>query len=95
MTKSNKVPMVVTTLHRGVFFGYGVPTEKKIIKLDEAQMCIYWSADIKGVMGLSASGPSKSCKIGPIVPSITLQDVTAIFECSKESEKRWKEQPWG
>ena len=94
MGKLNEVPMVVTTVHKGVFFGYAVPTEEKVIKLQNAQMCIYWSSDVKGVLGLAGGGPTKSCKIGPEIPSITLQDVTAIMECSKEAEKKWHEKPW-
>lgn len=88
------IPMVVTTLHKGVFFGYGELSNEKTIKLNDAQMCIYWSSDVKGVLGLAASGPTKSCKVGPSVPSITLQDVTAITECSKDAEKAWKSEPW-
>ena len=91
----NLIPLVVTTAHRGVFFGYGTPTENKTIRLTEAQMCVYWSADIHGVVGLASSGPSKSCKIGPPAPAITLQDVTSVMEASKEAEAAWKGQPWG
>ena len=94
MTKSKEVALLVTTLHRGVFFGYGVSSDEKTITLKKAQMCVYWSADVKGVLGLASTGPSGSCRIGPAVPSITLQNVTAITECSEEAEKAWHEQPW-
>lgn len=87
-------PLVVTTLHRGVFFGYGKPTENKTIRLEQAQMCVYWSADIRGVVGLASTGPSKSCKIGPPAPAITLHDITSIMEASKEAEAAWTKQPW-
>ena len=89
-----KKALVVTTSHRGVFFGYGIPTTKKIIRLTKARMCVYWSSDIKGVLGLAETGPSKNCKIGPSVPAITLQDVTSVMEASKEAEKNWGLGPW-
>lgn len=93
MNKNDKF-LVVTTSHRGVFAGYGKPTTNKIIRLENVRMCIYWSADCKGIVGLAATGPTKSCKIGPAAPAITIQDVTAVFEASKEAEALWNSQPW-
>jgi len=58
------VPLVVTTAHKGVFFGYGIPTDQPTIRIEQARMCVYWSADVKSVLGLAASGPSKTCKVG-------------------------------
>jgi hypothetical protein len=94
MSKTNDVPLIVTTQHRGVFFGFGKPSENKTIRLTNAQMCVYWSADVKGVLGLASTGPTKSCRIGPAVPAITLQDVTSITEASEEAAKAWASQPW-
>jgi hypothetical protein len=78
----NQKPLLVTTEHKGVFFGYGQPTTEKIITLHDARMCVYWSADVHGVVGLAAKGPTAGCKVGPACPSITLQGVTAVMECS-------------
>lgn len=89
-----KIPLVITTAHKGVFFGYGVPTQNKTIRVEQAQMCVYWSTDVHGVVGLAANGPTTSCKVGPPAPAMTLQDVTSVMECSKEAETRWKTQPW-
>jgi hypothetical protein len=88
------VPLVVTTKHRGVFFGYGRVSDAQIIRLEQARMCVYWAADVKSVVGLAANGPSKGCKIGPAAPAITLQEVTSVMECSKEAEGAWNAQPW-
>lgn len=92
--KQKKQALVVTTDKKGVFFGYATPTTNTTIRLEEAQMCVYWSADIHGVLGLAASGPSKDCKIGPPVPAITLQGVTSVIEASPKAEEAWKRQPW-
>lgn len=86
--------LMVTTEHRGVFFGYGEPTTEKTIRLERARMCIYWPTENKGVLGLAAMGPVKGSKIGPAVPAITLQGVTAITEVGEEAVKRWESQPW-
>jgi hypothetical protein len=88
------VPLLVTTTHKGVFFGYGTPTTESEIRLEQAQMCIYWSADVKGVLGLASTGPTKNCKIGPVVPAITLRDVTSVVEASEEAATAWSKQPW-
>lgn len=92
--KNKKQPLVVTTAHRGVFFGYAEPTTEKIIKLEHARMCVYWSNDVKGVVGLASVGPSEECRIGPAAPAITLQDITSIMEVTPEAEAKWNQQPW-
>lgn len=58
MKKENKVkkqerPVIVTTEHRGVFFGYATNTDGETIDLKRARLCVYWSADVKGFMGLA------------------------------------------
>lgn len=90
-------PVVVTTEHRGVFFGNlvnGQDAEAKVLTITDAQMCVYWSADVRGVLGLAATGPSKSCRVTPAVPKITLQGVTAVVDVSDEAVTAWRERPW-
>jgi hypothetical protein len=90
-TKTNLIPVLVTTEHKGVFFGYGeagIPADR-VVRIERARMCIYWSADVGGVLGLAASGPSSNCKIGPAVPAITLQAVTSVVEASPEAAAKW------
>jgi len=86
-------PVLVTTEHRGVFFGR-VPAEadlsSKVLVLEGARMCLYWSADVNGVFGLAVVGPNKSCRLSdPLTGQLTLQDVTAVAEVSKEAAKQW------
>jgi len=96
-SKSKGKFCVVTTEHKGVFAGYlngAQDTDAKTISLTEAQMCVYWTSDIGGVLGLASSGPSKSCRVGPAVPKITLQGVTAVIDATKEAETAWQRKPW-
>ena len=87
-------PVLVTTIHRGVFFGYldGAPGET--VTLRQARNCLYWSDDVRGFMGLAASGPSKSCRVGPAVPELTLMGVTSIVGCTAAAAEAWEAQPW-
>lgn len=94
MKTKEPIALVVTTEHKGVFFGYGTPTTKKTIRLTEAQMCVYWGSDVKGVVGLASTGPKPGCRIGPPAPAITLQGVTSIMEVSDEAAKAWRRQVW-
>lgn len=91
---NNLKPLLITTAHRGVFFGYGEPTDQKIIRIERARMCVYWSSECKGVMGLASTGPTKNCKIGPEVPAIILQEVTAVTEVSEVAAKEWEKGFW-
>ena len=86
-------PVLVTTAHRGVFFGYAEVTDGSTIKLTRARNCVYWSADVKGFLGLAANGPSASCRVGPAA-DIELRDVTSVSEVSDEATKRWESHPW-
>ena len=85
---------MVTTAHRGVFFGYGVPSDGPTITLKRARMCVYWSAEVKGVLGLAVTGPIKDSKIGPAAPEITLRDVTAVTVCTPAAVAAWEKAPW-
>jgi hypothetical protein len=86
-------PVVVTTAHRGVFFGYADDTDGETIALKKARLCVYWSQELRGFMGLASSGPNKNCKIGPAA-DITLRNITSVLECSSDAEKAWNEGPW-
>ncbi len=85
--------VVVTTQHRGVFFGYATDTAGAIIALRAARNCLCWSSDVKGFMGLAATGPSKSCRVGPAV-DIELRDITSVIACTPEAEQAWEQAPW-
>lgn len=91
--KAQERPVLVTTEHRGVFFGYATATDGEQLSLKRARNCVYWSSDVKGFMGLAANGPSKACRIGPAA-DITLRNITAVLEVSAEAAKKWEAAPW-
>ena len=85
--------VIVTTKHRGVFFGHADDTSGSTIKLKDARCAIYWSHETKGFMGLAADGPGCKCRIGAKA-DIELRDVTAVLECTPEAVARWDAAPW-
>ncbi len=94
MSTQGLQPLVVTTLHRGVFFGYGIPTNESTIRLERARMCVYWPAEQRGIVGLAADGPRPGAKIGPAAPAITLRDVTGVMEATDTAAQAWERAPW-
>ena len=94
--KSEKAgrPVLVTTSHRGVFFGYLDGEAAEVITIRQARNCLYWSADVRGFLGLASSGPSSTCRVGPAVPELTLIGVTAVVECTEVAVKAWEGAPW-
>lgn len=85
--------VLVTTAHRGVFFGYANKTAGDTITLRAARLCVYWTSDLRGFMGLAANGPGQGCKIGPAA-DIELRDITAVVAVTPEAEKKWNAAPW-
>jgi hypothetical protein len=92
------MPVVVTTSHRGVFFGLLADQQTRawtgVVTLTAAQMCVEWSADVQGVLGLAATGPSAGCKVTRPVPLLTVSDVTAVATTTAEAAAAWTARPW-
>lgn len=86
-------PVIVTTQHRGVFFGYATDVDGAIINLRAARNCLYWPAENKGFMGLASMGPVKGARVGPAA-DIALRDITSVMQCSDDAVKAWENAPW-
>lgn len=88
-----EVAVLVTTLHRGVFFGYTTDTQGAIIKLRNARNCLYWPAENKGFMGLANMGPVMGARVGPAA-DIELRDITSVALCTDVAVAAWESAPW-
>lgn len=86
--------VVVTTIHRGVFFGELIEEKDDVVKLAEARNCVYWPDETRGFLGLASAGPPEGSKVGPAAPSITLRGVTSISECTVVAAAAWELGPW-
>lgn len=93
MAKTKERAVLVTTAHKGVFFGYASETSGDVINLRAARLCVYWTSDLRGFMGLASHGPSSSCKIGPAA-DIELRAITSVVEVSPEAITKWEKAPW-
>ena len=85
--------VLVTTSHRGVFFGYADKTDGETIKLRGARNCLYWPAEQKGFLGLASVGPVNGSRIGPAA-DIELRDITCVAECTDAATAAWEKAPW-
>lgn len=97
--KSDKIAVLITTdsTKRGVFSGLisAADVDKETLTIEEMRMAVYWSTDMKGVLGLASMGPSKTCKISKAVKKATISGVTAVVELSNEAFEKWRSEPWG
>lgn len=99
MSKPNRTKAVLITTDsskRGVFMGLIDPADvdKDNIVAEEVRMAVYWSEDMKGVLGLASMGPSKSCRISKAVPKALIKGVTAVVELTDDAVKNWRKEPW-
>jgi hypothetical protein len=85
--------VLITTSHRGVFFGYALDTDGETIKLRAARNCIYWPPENKGFMGLANMGPIKGSRVGPAA-DIELRDITSVAEVTTAAVAAWESAPW-
>jgi hypothetical protein len=84
--------ILITTQHRGVFFGQ-VPiktdlTQKTFSKIQNARMAIYWGTT-RGVMQLAETGPTEKSRIGAPCTIDVLHDITAVFAVTDEAAQKW------
>ena len=86
--------VVVTTKHRGIFFGRLVEESGTTVVLADARNCVYWNAETKGFLGLAANGPQSGCKVTAAAPSLKLFDVTSISQVNDDARKKWEAAPW-
>lgn len=95
MSNKTKRPVVVTTQHRGVFFGYTEGSaESETIRLEKARMCVYWSPDTHGILGLATRGPLQGARVTPAVQSIVLRNITAVIDVTSSAVEHWESEPW-
>lgn len=93
MAKARERAVLVTTAHKGVFFGYATETSGSTIKLRAARNCIYWPSENKGFLGLASEGPKNGARVGPAA-DIEVRDITCVAECTDAAASAWERAPW-
>lgn len=89
-------PVVVTTAHRGVFFGYlvGDPKKEQVV-IGRARNVTYWDTSTRSFLGLAAQGPTDKCRVSAAAgDASTLFDITGVFVCTPEAVAKFEAGPW-
>lgn len=89
-----EVPVVITTEHKGVFFGYTTNVKANPITLRRMRNCLSWTDDMKGFIGLAKVGPSASCRIGPEAEAPVVRAVALVLQCTDAAAAAWERAPW-
>lgn len=85
--------VLVTTQHRGVFFGYEESRDGTSIVLKRARNCVRWFGT-RGFLGLAEAGPNDACRIGPPADRLELLNITSIADVSPAGADKWESAPW-
>lgn len=90
---SKEKAVLVTTAHKGVFFGYTKNDEGEIIKLRSGRNVVYWGNSMKGFLGLASVGPDKTCRIGPAA-DIQVRNITSVSDVTAQAALNFEAAPW-
>ena len=91
--KTKTRAVLVTTQHRGVFFGMATKTTGETIELTDVRNILYWPQECKGFLGLAADGPKTGAKLGPAAQRVELRNITSVTDLSEASAKVFAEFP--
>lgn len=101
MTKIKKpspkllIPVLVTTSYRGVFFGYIAKNDvtSDPLRVKRCRNVLYWSADVKGFLGLASSGPTSGCRVGPEAVEVLLHGITSVTTVTEYATRAFLTMP--
>lgn len=81
-------PVIVTTVHKGVFFGYAHDTKGDSVFLEGCRMAIRFGTT-KGFMELAETGPTDSSKISARA-DMEVRGVTSVCEVTEKAAEAWE-----
>ena len=91
MAKAKERPVIVTTEHRGVFYGWSSDTTGTTVILKRARMAIYFGTT-RGVLELAETGPTAKSKISARA-DLDVRKITAVMEVTETAAKAWEAHP--
>lgn len=83
-------PVIVTTEHRGVFYGLAddnVSATDESIKLKDCRMAIYWGTT-HGLLQLAHTGPTAKSRISAPA-DVEVNKITAVIDLAPEAAEAW------
>lgn len=89
-TEVKERPVLVTTSHRGVFFGYTTAASgDELVHLKRARMAIIFGTT-RGIMELCETGPTSNSKISARA-DLELRSITAVMEVTPAAVQKWED----
>lgn len=88
MATKQERPVIICTVHRGVFFGYATDTTGENVTLKRARMAIRWGTT-RGIMELAEVGPNATSKISSRA-DLDLRAVTCVMEVTPAAVTAWE-----
>lgn len=86
-----KKKQIICTKDRAVFYGELVKNTTKSAIIKNVKMCLYWSSDVGGVLGLAKTGVTAGCRISKEIPKIEIfTGINAVMDMTPEAIKSWE-----
>lgn len=87
---------VVTTAHRGVFYGevLSYDPSTKVVEMANSRVAVYWPTTVRGFIGLAFTGPLPGSRISPAAPFAQYMDVSSILVCTENAAAAWESGIW-
>lgn len=79
---------------RGVLAGRLMAVDGRVCTLEGARMCVHWTSDEAGVIGLATHGPGPGCRITHAAEEQIVTGVHSMVTVTDEAWARWEERPW-
>ena len=89
-------PLGVKLTDNTVFIGLCADKTARPLELYQVHMIAYWSDDTKGLGGVASKGPTKSCKVGPEISVVDVEDRSILytFAVSEEAYQEVQKEYW-
>lgn len=85
----NKIPVVVLTEFKEIFFGYCEDFTSERLHLHDVRQALYFSVGSGGLVGLGAHGPSEKSRITHVADEMIVSRPVNVVKCTDKSEKMW------
>lgn len=90
---TDRAPVLITTKHRGVFFGYEVgrydQADGNLAVLLEGARCAIRFGTTGGFMQLAATGPTEASRVGDRADG-EFRDVTCVLKVTPDAVEAWE-----
>lgn len=94
----DKVAVLITTSHRGVYFGYIDESDidtRPTLRVSNMRHVYYWAKGLAGIYELPTKGPPNGSRLTATpVPEISIDAVANVAPCTPEAIERFENGTW-